>query len=1057
MSETVVPVRVGILGPLEVSHDGRAVEVGGARLRALLIRLALEAGRPVGIDALAEALWGDAQPADTANAVQSLVSRLRRAIPWLSVPSGPAGYRLDLPTDAVDANRFERLTREGRDALRAGDPAGALACLREALALWRGPALADVADAFYAAAPAARLAELRLTAQEDRIEAELRLGHPALLVAELEELTAAHPLRERLCVLRLRALAAAGRPAEALTAYEDFRRRLADELGVDPSAELREAHLALLRGDPTPSPTRHPSAGNLRAALTTFVGRDEELAQLAKQAGESRLVTLVGPGGAGKTRLACVAAAALAEGIGGGAWLVELAPITDPADVLGAVLSTVVRRDSRVLEATAQRTPAPRDAFGRLVDLLAGDDVLLVLDNCEHVVEAAARLADDLLARCPRLRILATSREPLGILGEALCPVPPLRLPEPGAAAVDALAYPSVQLLRDRAAAVRPSFAVSDDNVAAVVEICRRLDGLPLAIELAAARLRALSPEQVADRLDDRFRLLTGGSRTAMPRHRTLRAVVAWSWDLLSAEERTLAERLAVFPATITAESAGGVAESGTPVFELLDALVDKSLVQVAGDGRYRMLETIREYGLERLAERGDVSAVRAAHTAYFLRLVETAEPHLHAREQVEWLQLLAAERDNLIGALQFACDSDDADTALRIGAALSSMWMIHDDFTQAAAQLGRVLEVATEPSPTRVVIRAMYLMNSAFSGDLEALQRNVDVLVQELREVDPAGHPYLPLIEPALTLLTDDRDAGLAAVQRGFASEDPWIRAMLRSMRGHILENDGDAQGALREFTAAADGFRAIGERWGLANVLSALGDAYTKRGDFPAAIGALEESLRLLRQLNPDSDAGFQRMWLASVRIRTGDPGAREELERYVAEHTDDREGRNAAFGLNLLADLARQQGDLDEAAALYAAGWQRQAVAPIAVPQFKAILRGGMAHVAVARGDLTAARELAVEAMRFAVDGRDMPVIALTSVVTVAIAAAQGDRERAAAVLGASDSLRGGPDRSNPDAERLAAELRAALGPVAYEAAYARGHALGRADALALVDPA
>jgi tetratricopeptide (TPR) repeat protein len=279
----------------------------------------------------------------------------------------------------------------------------------------------------------------------------------------------------------------------------------------------------------------------------------------------------------------------------------------------------------------------------------------------------------------------------------------------------------------------------------------------------------------------------------------------------------------------------------------------------------------------------------------------------------------------------------------------------------------------------------------------------------------------------------------------------------MLYSMRGHILENDGDAQGALRDLTAAADGFRAIGERWGLATSLAALGDAYTKRGDLTAAISALEESLRLLRELNPDSGPAFQRMWLASLRIRTGQPGAREDLERFIAENTDDREGRNAAFGLNMLGDLAREEGKLDEADALYEAGWERQAAAPIGVPQFKAILRTGQTLVAVARDDLVRARALAREAMGYAREGRDMPVVALTAVATVAIAAAEGDAQRAARTLGASDSIRGGPDRSSPDITRLVAELRAALGDAAYAAAYADGNALSRADALSLVDPA
>jgi predicted ATPase/DNA-binding SARP family transcriptional activator len=1056
-------VRIGILGPVEVTADGRAVEVGGARLRALLTLLALSAGHRVGVDALAQALWGDNQPADRTNAVQSLVSRLRRAVPGVPVTSGPGGYQLDLPVDAVDAHRFERLAAAGRRALAAGNPEKALVDLREALGLWRGPALADLSDAPPAAT--ARLDELRLTATEDRIEAELRTRPSPALVAELEELAAEHPLRERLCVLRVKALAADGRPARALAVYEEFRRRLADELGVDPSAELRATHLEILRAPAGPPPAAEPArpaaaVGNLRAELTSFVGRDEELAQVTKQLGEGRLVTLVGPGGAGKTRLATVAAARLVAGAGTGsgarvAWLIELAPITDPAGVPRAVLDTVGRGidgTTRIAEGTQ-----PRDTVGRLVDLLAATDTLLVLDNCEHLVDAAARVAEDLLSRCPDLRVLATSREPLGIIGEALCPVPPLRLPATGAAPADALAYPAVQLLADRAAAVRPGFAVTDDNVRAVVEICRRLDGLPLAIELAAARLRALSPAQVAARLDDRFRLLTGGSRTAMPRHRTLRAVVAWSWDLLAADERRLAERLAVFPATITAESAAGVA--GPAAGDLLDALVDKSLVQVVGDGRYRMLETIREFGLERLAAAGEVAAARAAHAKHFLRLVETAEPHLRTAGQVPWLRLLDAERDNIFGALQFACDVGDADTAVRIAVALLLPLTIKGDDEQSASLFARVASVpGPAPRAARATVAAMAMLATTFAGGELPTDDELAAMLAEVRAVDPASNPYIPLIEPLTTLFTDDAAAGLAAVERGSDHPDPWTRAMLLVLRGQIEENDGDAEGMLRDLTAASGMLREIGERWALASCLGSLADALNKRGDFAAAAAVLQESVDLAKEINADDEAWFQRMWLAMGRARCGDvAGARAELAGFVADLSDDpRDGRAAAWGLFLLGELARQESDPDEALALYAASWDRQAAAPLVAPQFRALLRAGQAHATLARGDRAAAGRLGGEAVRLGLAGRDMPVTAQAAVAVVALLAADGEARRAAATLGAADSLRGHVDRSNRDAERLAARLREALGDAEYDAAYAKGWTLDRPGALKLITP-
>ncbi|AYF26009.1 hypothetical protein CSH63_00730 [Micromonospora tulbaghiae] len=1045
-------MRVGILGPLEVRDGDRPVDVAGARLRALLIRLALDPGRPVSVPALAEALWGDEPPTDTANAVQTLVSRLRRAVPGLGVRSSPAGYRLDLDPDDVDAGRFERLTRQGRAALREGDAATARTALRDALALWRGPALAEVADAPYAAAAVARLAELRLTAQEDRIEAELRTGRPELVVAELGELTAAHPLRERLAELHLRTLAAAGRPAEALAAYERIRQRLADELGVDPSPQLRAAHLELLRGEAVPQQPAPARRGNLRSALTTFVGRDEDLARLTGLLAANRLVTLLGPGGAGKTRLASVAASRLADGVPGGAWLVELAPITDPADVPRAVLDTLGRRD-RTLEPV--RPPA-RDTLGRLVETIATDETLIVLDNCEHVVEAAARLAEELLGHCPGLRVLATSREPLGIVGEVLEPVPPLRLPPADATPGDALAYPSVQLLRDRAAAVRAGFAVTGDNVAAVVEICRRLDGLPLAIELAAARLRTLSPRQVAAGLDDRFRLLTGGSRTALPRHRTLRAVVDWSWGLLTDDERRLAERLAVFPASVTADSAAGVA--GPAAAALLDALVDKSLLQVVGDGRFRMLETIREYGLERLAAAGAVADARAAHAAYFRELVRTAEPHLRTAGQLPWLRLLEAERENVVGALHYACDAGDADTALRIGAGLALPLVIWgDDGGIGGDVLARALALpGPAPAEEQAVVLAIRIGSELARGEQGPTPEQIDELTTTLRAAEGTKHPIVGLLAPMLSIFGDDTAAGIAAIDRARGHPDPWTDGTLLGIRGKFKENDGDAEGMLRDLTDAAAELRAVGERMSLSHVLSEYADALTKRGDFDAATAALEESVRLARELNPASEPGFQLIWLAAIRARSGDvAGAKAELRRFVT----DRDGRDGAFGLMMLGSIARSDGSLDEAEECLAEAMRRQAETPLVAPQFRGLLLAEMGHLALARGDLPGARRHLDEATTRALAARDMPVVAIVTVGWVALAAAEGRYERAAEMLGVSDSLRGRPDRSNPDAQRLAERLRAELGEEGYAAAYARGNGLSRADALAFVggDPA
>src|SRR6266511_1522087 len=515
---------------------------------------------------LVDAVWGEEPPAATANALQSLASRLRRLLPDL-IESHPAGYRLALDPEAVDAVRFENLALAGREELRR-DPRRAASTLREALALWRGPPLADAAEADFAAAARARLEELHLGALEDRVEADLAIGGDDRLVAEIEELVTAHPLRERVCGQLMRALSRAGRQADALAAYERLRARLAEELGVDPSKELQAVHVAVLRGENASPPMvaaspadrdrgrdrreRAPAEAaalappvpawtNLRAQITSFVGRTEDIA---------RVTTVL----AGARELGLLAR----QGRGPG--------------------------------------PVPPQ---------------------ERIVQAI----DALLARCPKLRVLATSREPLGLTGEVLHPVGPLPMPEGEVTPAEAT--------------VRP-----------VLRICRALDGLPLAIELAAARLRALSPGQIAARLDDRFRLLADGGRPATARHQTLRAVVDWSWDLLGEPERVLLRRLSVFAGGATLEAVervragpdlGGLA--GDEVLYLLAALVDKSLVVAgedrdAGEVRYAMLETVRAYGEERRWDAGEDGALRRAHAGYFLELAEQAEPQLRRRDQ---------------------------------------------------------------------------------------------------------------------------------------------------------------------------------------------------------------------------------------------------------------------------------------------------------------------------------------------------------------------------------------------------------------------------------------
>ncbi|GAB7047075.1 BTAD domain-containing putative transcriptional regulator [Catenuloplanes indicus] len=1110
-------MRVGILGSLEVAADGVAVEVAGGRLRALLIRLALDPGRAVSVGTLADALWGDETPGDPVGAVQQLVSRLRRALPDGGVlRSTPAGYVLELPADAVDAVRFERLVAEGRRELRAGRAAEAGAVLREALRLWRGAALADAADAPYAQGAAARLEELRLAAAEDRAEAELTAagdtGVPAELIAELGELEAAHPLRERIHALRMRALIADGRVAEALTGYAELRERLAGTLGVDPSPEVQAVHLAALRQRPEPAGT--PVAGtNLRAPITSFVGRGAERALLIKQLTEGRLVTLVGPGGAGKTRLATTVAHEIHAGTGattpaltavaaarpaaagdgrareggggragdgrdghpgtavaprepardqrpedggprGGVWLVELAPVAADGDVAQAALGALQKL--RVASFGAAR--APGGTVDRLVELLAPHDAVLVLDNCEHVVAGAARLADELLGSCPRLRIIATSRERLGIAGEALCPVPPLDPPPwAGVTAAEALGWASVRLFRDRAVAVRPDFAVDATTVDAVVEVCRRLDGMPLAIELAAARLRALPIQEVVRRLDDRFALLTGGSRTALPRHRTLRAVVSWSWDLLDETEALLAARLAVFPGAFTLADAEAV---GDVPGEVLLSLVDRSLVQTASaadaaEPRYRMLDTIAAYAAERLDASGGTHATRVVHARHFLALAEEAEPHLRRAAQLEWLARLDGAHDDLIAALRFAAEIKDQDTTVRLTAALGMYWII----TGKQAEALEWCELASAlPGPAPAGARLIVLVGRLMPRFTEIDQR---AGVAEIRaRLDALGdaerrHPFFALIEAALPIFAEDMPAALAVIERHLAGPDPWLRAMMHLIRSHVRENDGDPAGRRHELETAAGIFRDLGERMGLAMTLTELSEALAFGGEFDAALAVLDESITLLRTLNVTDDVAHQRIWRALIAARQGGPEhARAEFEAVLAECDLSGSLRAQSFAYVTFGSAFAALGDLDRAESQLLRSRALMAVARTAPPQVDVLIDCGLAVIAAERGDAAAAAALIPGAVAAGLRTADVPVVARTAVALAFVRRAEGRPAEAAELLGAAESIRGGPDRLSLDHAVLTERLTAELGADVFADARARGRSLSREAAIALL---
>jgi predicted ATPase/DNA-binding SARP family transcriptional activator len=1061
-------MQVLMLGPLEVRQGDRVVEVVGGRLRCLLARLALDAGQAVSTASLIDAVWEDEPPGGAANALQTLVSRLRRSLGDSQlIQQTPSGYRLDIDPDAVDVYRFEAAAREGSAAVRAGNPAHGLPRLVDALSLWRGPALADVADRRFLDLTAHRLTELRLTAAQDRIEAEIALGRAEHILSDVEALAAEHPARERLARQLMTALYASGRQTDALAAYERLRAQLAEEFGADPSPETRELHLAVLRGELVISqPATAIRATNLRAQVSSFIGRDEELERIAELVMANRLVTLIGPGGAGKTRLAAEAARRWVEKVPDGVWFVELAPVSDTADLAQAVLDSLGLRESTVLELPGQARS--RDATERLLDALADRRSVLVLDNCEHLISSVAKLADLLLSHNAGLRIVTTSREPLGIVGEALSVVPPLDQPAPDATASQALTFPAVQLLAERAAAVSPGFVVDGATVASVVEICRRLDGLPLAIELAAARLRSLPVDQIAARLDDRFRLLTGGSRTAMPRHRTLRAVVEWSWDLLTGPERRLAERLAVFPAGATPESAeatcAGDGLDAADVFDLLAALVDKSLLQVvdSAEPRYRMLETIREYGIERLGERGELDWIRRNHASYFAALAHEAEPQLRTREQLIWMRRLAAERDNLLAALRYLGDSGDAVSAIRLAGDLSWYWMLRGNHAEAASWLQFALNTPGEVDPDEMLMgQAVYVMNSvAWFGD------NVDDRVPSLTDIservlalDSAKDPMLAIIKPMLMMFSDQAARVGPLINEAIDNVDPWVHAVALMLRALMAENSGDVEGMRGDAAESLVAFRAIGDRWGLATTLSVLGGILTLDGQLEEAVEAFTEAFSLLRDIDATDDLVMLNVRLADLHMRRGNVAlARDEIDR-ARESNAQGSAMQGVLIDAFSARIARLAGEFDDAARFLAHAQDRFDRLGTAHPgngHLRALMLTTSAMLAFDVGDEEHLEEWVVEAYEVSLATKDMPIVGITGVVVAAIADHWGLVGEAAQMLGATARVSGSADDTNLDIMKLTATLREKLGDTAFEAAYEEGRAMTKEAAIARLDP-
>jgi predicted ATPase/DNA-binding SARP family transcriptional activator len=1028
-----------MLGPLEVrTDDGGLADVPGARLRGLLTALALRPDRVVPKASLVDWIWGEDPPADAANALQRLVSRLRKVLPEGAIEGQPDGYRLRVAPDAVDAARFEHLVSAAQ--ARTEDASLRARLLREALELWRGAAMQDVGLPDSAAFDAAviRLEELRLTAAEERADAEITLGRGAELVTELSDLVAAHPVRERLVAALMRALVAAGRDSEALLVYQRAREALADALGVDPSPELAALHVALLRGEL--GRREETRKTNLRAELTSFVGKDADVGAVRELIAARRLTTLIGPGGSGKTRLATETARTLLGDLPDGAWLVDLAAIGADGDMAQSTLTALGLRDA-LLGETPNAEPTDR-----LIAAIREREALLILDNCEHVIESAAVFAHRVLGECQRLRILATSREPLGITGEALWMVEPLALPEEDAGSADIESSPAVQLLRDRGGEVRRDLASDTSTLATMARVCRALDGMPLAIELAAARLRTMSIDQLASRLDDRFRLLTGGSRTALPRHRTLRAMVDWSWELLTDAERMVLRRLSVFSGGASLEAAervcAGDAVEQDQVLDLLTALTEKSLLLNDGGNapHYRMSGTIMEYAGQRLAAAGEADLARHAHLAYFTELAEIADPQLRRAEQLTWLATLEAEHDNIGAAMRGALAAGEAQSAMRLAAGAGWYWWLGGHKTEGMELLTAATEAPGEVTDeARATVYGLLVQFvSAGRGD----EHQAAAWIHEAYRFSQGSqlrHPA-PRVVAALERMLQARDAVLTAWELLLSDQDPWVRAIARLQLGkmRIMLGRGGREADVYLETALAE-FRALGERFGISFALTELADRIAVRGEFAAACEHYEQAIAVVTEVGSTEDVIRLRSQQAQLYWLLGDEAASAaaiaEAQRYAERVT----WPDALAELALSkAELARWGGDAAEArrqlgvAAALLGDEAKQAV-------IRVVTHDLLGYLAEDLGEAQAHRAAAWAA---AIAAGHAPMIATALVGVADLALRRGEYEQAVRLLAASTAARGLRDYSQPDVARIEQTARSRLGDARFAEAAQEG---------------
>jgi predicted ATPase/DNA-binding SARP family transcriptional activator len=895
-----------ILGPLEVTSDGGSPRLGGPKPRAILAALLLHRGAVVSADALVHAAWGNRAPRDATGTLQAYISRLRSVLD----PSGSGvlrhlapGYVLEVSEDDLDAAQFSTLVARGLQLAQEAHREEAVEVFGSALDLWRGEPLAEF-DTAYVDPDAwlARLHELRLVAMEERSQLMVRLGRGREVTAELEALVERHPERERLAVVLMEALYAGGRQSDALAVYRRLRSHLAEDLGVEPSESARSAHLKVLSHDPSLATSGSLPPANLPRPRTGLVGRAADVSQVTASIEQGSLVTLTGVGGVGKSRLALEVAGLERVRFTDGTWWVELAPVGPGAvDRALATALGVQQHQGRSMEET-------------LVEYLGDRNALVVLDNCEHVLPEVVPLVDRLLSHCPRLAILATSRETLAADGEHVWTVEPLSVPE------------ATTLFIERARAITPAFAADPDDTGPVPEICRRLDGLPLAVELAAARTRAMSVSEVLRRLDDEG-LLVRGSWTRSVRQRSLTATIDWSYRLLTPAEQQLFTRLSVFAGTARLEAIHAVCgeppATETATLDLLTALADKSMIVVmtgSGDTRYRVLEMLRAFGRARLTA-DEVIARR--HAAYFTKFAEQVARGAQGPEEAGWIARVLPDVDNLRTAFEHASADGDLDQMMRLCCALPEVLQLRRGY-EAAGWAERALELAPVDHPLFVATVGAAARGTWAFGDFDnarLLARRAEGRVPP-RGTARIGYPGDVLAD--ISLYDGEVEAALehyvAAVSAAREQDDP-IR-LVWSLYYVAVCHAVRRQPALGR--AAAEESLVVAERTANPTARSmaryALG-LILKKEDPDRALTLFDEAARLAGSVHNFWWQGIASMEAASTRAVHADPRVAARAFVGVLDHWQ-RLGDRTQQWLNLryIVRLLVRLGADEEAVALH-----------------------------------------------------------------------------------------------------------------------------------------